>query len=548
MMISRTVKAIVFASLAISTNAVFKGIAKIHQTAAAGDGAKITGELIFTATTVGGKSVMSVSGTLNGLPDGIHGFHVHQFGDESTTPKGKNRYGAHFVPTCTSLPDPACNPLGGAPCKPKEDKCTKLEIHGLPPDEVRQAGDMGNIKVVAGQATLLPGALIEAKSFAQDKMSLSDKESSILGRAVAIHKFQDIGREIPLYDGLCAKTCKVTSGADDKVPPGRTTCAQTDGNVKLKDIAILNPDQYTVKAATVGALGVGDVKRKNVVARYPTLSAEVWYRVTNVLSVPGDTSTGDFKLRFNNANACARRVSANYLISGGADKIQKPDPFGAAGPAIAGGVIGRMNPNAATDGVTATSVKDDTKPADGITQISCFLRATSDAGDSTIGGEALIVQQIGTQKVKVQVKLYHGVGMGGKKYSFHFHDFGDLRKLSPAKADNRRVGNIYKETDPADILKLKTLEIPAGEKVTYRDYNYVLPAGVKGVDEYVGRSLTIHKGESKATPTVSYGVCGIANPDSFDKFYPTTEVVFDIPSNAVALSLSAASLIVALFW
>lgn len=550
-MISRTVKAIVFASLAISTNAVFKGVARIHSTAAAGDGVKITGDLIFTATKVGGKNVMKVEGTLNGIPDGIHGFHVHQYGDESTTPEGKNRYGAHFVPKCKSLPDPDCNPVMGGPCVPKEDKCKKMEVHGLPPDDRRQSGDMGNIRVIGGQATSLPGSLLEAKIFEQDKMSFDGGDQSVLGRAVAIHQYQDIGREIPLHDGLCEKTCKVKPSGVDKAPPGRT-CAQTDGNVKLADIAILQSDQYTVKAATAGDLSVGDVKSKNVVARYPTLDKDVYYRITNVISVPSNTATGDYKLKFNNANACARRISANYLTSGGADPLQKSDPFGAAGPAIAGGVIGRMNPNQASDGLTSTGVTDDTKPSEGVTQISCYLRATADAGDSKIEGEALIVQKVGTKNVNVQVKLYHGVNMAGKTYSFHFHEYGDLRELSPDKDGNRRVGKIYKEDNPDDILKLKTLEIPSGKTVTYRDYTYTLPGKIQGVEEYVGRSLTIHKGETKTTPTVSYGVCGIANPDSFDKFYPTTEVVFEkeekTASNAVALGLSAASLVAALFW
>merc|ERR1711933_654512 len=109
-----------------------------------------------------------------------------------------------------------------------------------------------------------------------------------------------------------------------------------------------------------------------------------------------------------------------------------PDPTGAAGPAIAGGIVGRQNPNFENDGKPTPGKVDETKPARGITEISCFLRPTSDAGANTIGGEALIVQQLQTKDVVVQAKLTHGTSMSGKDYSFHFHDYGDLRQLIPA--------------------------------------------------------------------------------------------------------------------
>ena len=59
-----------------------------------------------------------------------------------------------FVPQCQGIPDPNCNPMQGD-CTPKVDKCKLLETHGLPPDEIRQAGDMGNIIVQAGQVCFL---------------------------------------------------------------------------------------------------------------------------------------------------------------------------------------------------------------------------------------------------------------------------------------------------------------------------------------------------------------------------------------------------------
>ena len=40
------------------------------------------------------------------------------------------------------------------------------------------------------------------------------------------------------------------------------------------------------------------------------------------------------------------------------------------------GVVGRQNPNA-DDGMTPTGVTDDTKPAKGVQEISCYLRVSA---------------------------------------------------------------------------------------------------------------------------------------------------------------------------
>ena len=125
-------------------------------------------------------------GNRTGLPNGVHGFHIHQYGDESLSRDGKSRYGAHFVPTvkfhlyfvylrlnkhplvlfhidcvclfvlhvfqCQSLPPDSG--FGETP-PPQKDECSLMEVHGVPPDEIRQAGDMGNIIVRNGQVSLL---------------------------------------------------------------------------------------------------------------------------------------------------------------------------------------------------------------------------------------------------------------------------------------------------------------------------------------------------------------------------------------------------------
>ncbi|XP_076905783.1 superoxide dismutase [Cu-Zn] 2-like [Bidens hawaiensis] len=76
----------------------------------------VKGSLQFIQDTNG---VTQVKGKISGLKPGLHGFHIHALGD---TTNGCNSTGPHF------------NPFN--------------KDHGAPWDEVRHAGDLGNI--VAG--------------------------------------------------------------------------------------------------------------------------------------------------------------------------------------------------------------------------------------------------------------------------------------------------------------------------------------------------------------------------------------------------------------
>ncbi|XP_019068417.1 superoxide dismutase [Cu-Zn] 2 isoform X4 [Solanum lycopersicum] len=113
----------------------------------------VQGSLQFIQQSNG---VTHVRGRIIGLAPGLHAFHIHALGD---TTNGCNSTGPHF------------NPL-------KKD-------HGAPMDEVRHAGDLGNI--VAGP----------------NEISISDMQiplsgvHSILGRAVVVHADpDDLGRGV----------------------------------------------------------------------------------------------------------------------------------------------------------------------------------------------------------------------------------------------------------------------------------------------------------------------------------------------------------------
>ncbi|KAK6117333.1 hypothetical protein DH2020_048924 [Rehmannia glutinosa] len=101
----------------------------------------VSGTIYFTQE---GDGPTTVTGNLSGLKPGQHGFHVHALGD---TTNGCMSTGPHFNPAS------------------KE--------HGAPDDEVRHAGDLGNVTVGEDGQIPLTGP------------------HSIIGRAVVVHADPD---------------------------------------------------------------------------------------------------------------------------------------------------------------------------------------------------------------------------------------------------------------------------------------------------------------------------------------------------------------------
>ncbi|KAA8536932.1 hypothetical protein F0562_029410 [Nyssa sinensis] len=110
----------------------------------------VSGTINFTQD---GDGPTTVTGSLSGLKPGLHGFHVHALGD---TTNGCMSTGPHF------------NPTG------KE--------HGAPDDEIRHAGDLGNVTV---------GADGTANFTIVDKQIPLCGPNSIVGRAVVVHADPD---------------------------------------------------------------------------------------------------------------------------------------------------------------------------------------------------------------------------------------------------------------------------------------------------------------------------------------------------------------------
>ena len=113
-------------------------------------GGKVSGTIHFRRRPGG----VHVQGTLSGLPQGGHGFHVHEFGDCSAP--DFTSAGSHFNPT-------------GAP-------------HGARTDDKRHVGDMGNLEAGSGGTVMLDYT---------DTHLRMEGERSILGRGVIVHEKAD---------------------------------------------------------------------------------------------------------------------------------------------------------------------------------------------------------------------------------------------------------------------------------------------------------------------------------------------------------------------
>lgn len=123
-----------------------KAVAVIHPT----EGNEASGTVTFTATNDG----VQVQAEIEGIEEGNHGFHIHQYGD-CTAPDGTSA-GGHYNPEGTE--------------------------HAGPDADTRHVGDMGNIEANAeGVAT---------KDYVDSKITLNGP-NSIIGHGVIIHAGED---------------------------------------------------------------------------------------------------------------------------------------------------------------------------------------------------------------------------------------------------------------------------------------------------------------------------------------------------------------------
>jgi Cu-Zn family superoxide dismutase len=118
------------------------------------NGEHVKGTIFFSQTD--DKSPVEVVGEVTGLSKGLHGFHIHEFGDNTN---GCMSSGPHF------------NPFG--------------KTHGAPTDTIRHVGDLGNI-----EAVLTVDSTVAKVDIKDSLISLSGP-LNIIGRTLVLHADQD---------------------------------------------------------------------------------------------------------------------------------------------------------------------------------------------------------------------------------------------------------------------------------------------------------------------------------------------------------------------
>jgi Cu-Zn family superoxide dismutase len=112
---------------------------------------ELSGMVRFTETADG----VSVTAEIAGISAGLHGLHLHELGDCSSDDFKST--GGHFNPT-------------DAP-------------HGAPTDEMRHAGDFGNIEIGEDGAGHL--------ELTTTMLTVADGPNTVVGRAVILHEGED---------------------------------------------------------------------------------------------------------------------------------------------------------------------------------------------------------------------------------------------------------------------------------------------------------------------------------------------------------------------
>ena len=166
-------------------------------------------------------------------------------------------------------------------------------------------------------------------------------------------------------------------------------------------------------------------------------------------------------------------------------------PYGNAGPPEAYGVIGLAStPEGSTNGALAPTVPK-------VTKVICTFEPPN-----AITGSALLtlLEPDEPDKVRAQARL---TGLtAGSTHSFHFHEWGDMR---PGEA----LGAIYNEA----AIVVEELHVDDdGFGILDAKFTSGAATQPEALLRHVGRSLTIHDGPTRESPTIAQAVCGLAHP------------------------------------
>ena len=150
-------------------------IAVVHPT----KGHQASGTVRFITVPTGVRVIAEITGL---SPNGVHGFHIHEWGDCSAP--DATSAGSHYNPD-------------GHP-------------HGGPHDAVRHAGDFGNLQADAqGNAKL---------DFVVDNITIAGLKNPVIGRSVIVHVKADDLKSQPTGDAGGRIGCGVIGIAKPTAP------------------------------------------------------------------------------------------------------------------------------------------------------------------------------------------------------------------------------------------------------------------------------------------------------------------------------------------
>ena len=118
-------------------------------------GSSVRGTVSFSETMMDGADAVQVTVNASNVPSGLHGFHVHEFGDCSAA--DASSAGGHFNPT--------------------------NEAHGGPNSDPSHAGDFGN--VAADESNRV------SATYVLRGVNLGTGPNSIVGKAIILHEKPD---------------------------------------------------------------------------------------------------------------------------------------------------------------------------------------------------------------------------------------------------------------------------------------------------------------------------------------------------------------------
>lgn len=149
-----------------------QAVAVVHPT----EGNEVTGTVTFEDVEDG----VRVEGEFEGLSSGMHGFHIHEYGDCSAN--DGTSAGGHYNPTDNE--------------------------HGAPDDDERHMGDMGNLEVNEGGSATIDYV---------DSMIELNGSNSIMGRGVVVHGGEDDFESQPSGDAGPRVGCGVVGVANTEM-------------------------------------------------------------------------------------------------------------------------------------------------------------------------------------------------------------------------------------------------------------------------------------------------------------------------------------------